>query len=221
MEKIKNIIGVDTINSFMDIARINTFVFSIIPVPLYENMRTKLKNLKLQELPNYFALWKSLKPDRNGYYGNWCGFHARLLVMLLQEVYGLKTCNIWGYGLKHIVNHVAVMVVWENVRYTIDPYFGLYYANASLDASPLPFNDLLVLLRTKQFDKIKIVYSDSNLKKNVMRVAGKTSDTHIWDKLNSEEFYNHIVGLFRTHSSERQLRQKFGHCEHMCLMLLT
>jgi hypothetical protein len=221
MQEIKNHIGIESITSFEDIAQINAYVFSIVPVPLYENMRTKIKNVNTNELPTYFTLWKSLKPDRHGYYGNWCGFHARLLVLILKDVYGLKSCNIWGYGLKHIVNHVSVMVIWNNVRYTIDPYFGLYYAYLN-STTPMPFDELCKHLKTKKFNDIKIIYADSSkFSKNVMTFAGKTYDTHIWEKKDSEQFYNHIIGLFKTHNSERQLRQKFGHAEHMCLMLLT
>ena len=219
IQEIKDYIGQQTINSLDDIAAINQFVYNIVPVPLYEHMRTKVKQIKTRNLPNYFNLWKNLKPDINGYYGNWCGFHARLLVRLLKEVYNLKECNIWGYGLKRIVNHVAVMVVWNKKRYNFDPYFGLHYADTT--GTHLPFNKLKNLLKYKNFDKIQKQFAKEHLTKNVMTKSGESAATHVWVKMNPLQFYNHISNLFRGHGSDQQLRRKFGNAEHMQLMLLV
>ena len=210
MQKIKETINIEIISSLNDIIKLNQFIFSLVPVPLNESMRTKLTNIKLQQLPVYFELWKNCMPDTHGHYGNWCGFHAKLMIFILKEVYGFRTCNFWGCGLKRIANHVAVMITFKGKKYTFDPYFGIHYEfaenndNSTYNANKLiPFNTLITLIKQCKFGQIKIVFAPDNIKKNIMRNKNNLSLTDInessfiWIKMNSNEFYNHIMDLFK------------------------
>lgn len=217
--ELKKRICVESIKSLEDVSKVNEFVFRVVPVPLLSEMRMSMQGLTLPKVLECLSLWDRYQPTRNGEYGNWCGFHAHLLVLLLSEVYGFKTCKVWGYGLPKVVNHVAVMVTLNKTRYTFDPYFGLYYQ--TVGNAFIPFDDLIRHLRAKDFANIKIHYAEPTLKKKVMTVAGKTPEQHQWVEMMSLDFYNHIIGLFKQHKSETQLVAKFGHTEHMCLMLLT
>lgn len=215
---IKSYTGVASVKSLDDIVIINGFVFKIVPIPLYEQMRTNMKNIRVNDLPKYFEVWKSLKPDQNGKHGDWCCFHAKLMVAILKNVYGFKQCNIWGYGLKRIVNHVAVMINWKGNRYNFDPYFGLHYLQPNGDH--MTFDHLCSQLRNKNFSEIKLSFADPMIKKNVMTKAGDDQNEHQWTVMSSEGFYKHIINLFKQANSESQLIHQFGNSEHMQLMLL-
>lgn len=220
---IKQKIGVTEILNLDDIAKINQFVFSIVPCPLLSTMRTPVKAISNpQQYIRYFDCWSARKMDPSGCYGNWCGYHAHLLVALLKDVYGYKQCNVWGYGFKQIINHVAVMITWNGKKYTFDPYFGLYYTSKTT-GEHLPFDNLKVLLQKQKFEEITVKFSEPGtfVKKLVMTKVGNSAETHEWDTMGSEEFYNHIIAIFKTHKSEEQLKARFGHKEHMALMLLT
>lgn len=219
IENLKSIIGVESIECLDDIAFVNQFVFSIVPCPQLENMRTKLKTIKMQEWPIYFDCWKKRRCDPSGCLGNWCGFHARLLIVLLKRVYKFMSCKMWGYGLKNIVNHVATMVVWKGKRYNFDPYFGLHYATTN--GEHMTFDQLKRHISKKEFEKIQIHYADGDLVKSVMTKVGRCDVEHEWKEMNSKEFYEHITRLFIKAGSLSALKRKFGHTEHMALMLLT
>jgi len=217
--RLKKRIGVQSVTSLIDISKVNEFVFTVVPVPLLAEMRLSHQNLTLAKLLEYLDLWEHTLPTKNGEYGNWCGFHAHLMVLLLRDVYGFKNSKVWGYGFPRVINHVAVMVTWAKTRYTFDPYFGLHYITPQ--GAVLSFDELQRLLRAKDFSNIRIHHAALTLKKKVMTVAGSSPNTHKWIQMSSPEFYERILCLFKEHQSERQLMAKFGHTEHMCLMLLT
>lgn len=218
VESLKKRIGVVSIMSLDDIAKINQFVFNVVPCPLLERMRTKLKGVKLSQWNAYFDAWEQKRPDPSACLGNWCGFHARLLVVILQDVYNFKTCNIWGYGFPRIVNHVATMVVWNGQRYNFDPYFGIHYTD--VDGQHITFDQLKNALTYKQFDKIRIQYA-TDKSKYVMTKVGDSAPQHEWVSMTSEEFYKHITALFEKNGSKTMLQRRFGHTDHLALMLLA
>jgi len=145
-ETMKDLIGVDTVESFEDLLKIRDFCFSLIPwtaKPYDMNFREDLVSLS--------------KRFRSKELGGWCGLNATFFQRVLWAAYGFEKseCVPFDYGVKSFT-HITLIVKFKNKEYVIDPYFCRHYTYKN--GIPIELKDLIYLIFNKDFEAIHETY---------------------------------------------------------------
>lgn len=147
-DTLKKLIGVESIEKFEDLLKVNEFCFSLIPwttAPYKMGFREDL-----------FSLCEKFK---NKEIGGWCGLSATFFQRVLWAAYGFQKleCVPFDYGTKSFT-HITLIVKWNNKEYVIDPYFCRVYTYE--DGNPIEFNDLILMLFNRELDKIHETFGE-------------------------------------------------------------
>jgi len=142
---IPEIAHIKEVSTFKDVWELCCFVYSTI---MWTNIQF---NVAIKEVGCYYKKFK------NRELGGWCGLNSEFFSSILIG-YGIEN-RIYDYGFSedrftHMVNIVQI----EGSEYLFGAYLCQYYAN--LEGIPLKFDDLICLIKNKEYEKIVPVYGD-------------------------------------------------------------
>jgi len=147
IDEIKELIGIDKVETFDDLLKIRDFCFRLIPwTPVA---------YKIHSDDNLFDLCAKFKKNQ---IGGWCGLNANFFSHLMWQVYGFDKhgCEPFNYGLKDFSHVTLIVRLAEDKEYLIDPYFCRHYVFENGD--PLEFKNLIFLIFNRDLGKIHEIY---------------------------------------------------------------
>ncbi len=182
-----------SVKTFFDITSLMYYVFETVPwtVDPYTGNEHK-KFSKNIEVIDYFKN-RFLKKEIGGWCGLNCEFFKRIL---FEHKYSATSFN---YGIEGILTHITIVVNIDGAPYLFDPYFNRYY---TIMGKPIPFDDLLKLIKIGATQDIKSVYGDH--KKPIQQEDGS------WIMMTGKELEESVVNEERRRNLSKPLKDMYG-----------